>query len=190
MVSRASGTIEVLEQSRATPEVASITAGSTVLARTIMSSRGARLIGIAIGTVTATIRGTGIVAVSSTAHGSFSISDFSPGSAGPTTPTITIIRIIRTGMGDTVTERMVMIRAFTIDRITTTRADTITTINRTTTIRAETPQLLTINPPPQRWPTCKTNWREQVTTTDKSMVSSDRKHVTRSCAIRVIKVWA
>src|SRR6266478_5388507 len=124
MVSRASRTIEILEQSEATPEVASITAASTVLARTIMSSRGARPIGIAIGTVTATIRGTGIVAVSSTAHGSFSISDFFRGSGGPTTPTITI------------------------NRITTTRADTITTISRTTTIRAETPQLLTINPPP------------------------------------------
>src|SRR5947209_4919986 len=148
MVSRASGTIEVLEQSKATPEVASITAASTVLARTIMSSRGARPIGIAIGTVTATILGTGIVAVSSTAHGSFSISDFFRGSAGPTTPTMTVIRIIRTGMGDTVTGRMVIIPAFTINRITTTRADTITTINRTTTIRAETPQLLTINPPP------------------------------------------
>src|SRR5207237_3210996 len=107
MVSRASGTIEVLEQSKATPEVASITAASTVVARTIMCSRGARLIGIAIGTVTATIRGAGIVAGSSTAHGSFSISDFSRGSAGPTTiTTLTIIRIIRTGMGDTATERM------------------------------------------------------------------------------------
>src|SRR5438128_7592330 len=148
MVSDASRTIEVLQQSKATPEVASITAALTVLARTIMSSRGARLIGIAIGTATATIRGTGIVAVSSTAHGSFSISDFSRGSAGPTTPTITIIRIIRSGMGDTVTERMVMIPTFTINRITTTTAATTTTISRTTTIRAETPQLRTINPPP------------------------------------------
>src|SRR5438876_8807786 len=97
MVSRASGTIEVLQQSRAIPEVASITAASTVLARTIMSSRGARLIGIAIGTVTATIRGTATVAGSLTAHGSFSISDFSRGSAGPTTPTITtpLITLIR-----------------------------------------------------------------------------------------------
>src|SRR5438876_8067123 len=114
MVPRASGTIKVLDQSKATLEVASvtITAASTVLARTIMSSRGARLIGIAIGTVTATIRGAGIVAGSSTAHGSFSISDFSRGSAGPTTiTTLTIIRIIRTGMGDTATERMLMIPA-------------------------------------------------------------------------------
>src|SRR6267378_3132069 len=155
MVSDASGTIEILEQSKATPEVASvtITAASTVLARTIMSSRGARLIGIAVGTVTATIRGTATVAGSSTAHGSFSISDFFRGSDIPTittatipTPLITLIRI-RTGTGNTATERMVMIPAFTINRITTTRADTITTINRTTTIRAETPQLLTINPP-------------------------------------------
>src|SRR5437667_12601302 len=102
MVSRASGTIEVLEHSKATPEVASITAASTVLARTIMSSRGARLIGIAIGTVTATIRGTATVAGSLTAHGSFSISDFSRASAGPTTPTITTplvtIILIRTRM--------------------------------------------------------------------------------------------
>src|SRR5437870_11710653 len=122
MVSRASGTIEVLEQAKATPEVASITAGSTVLARTIMSSRGARLIGIAIGTVTATIRGTGIVAVSSTAHGSFSISDSFPGTDIPTitTPLITLIRI-RRGTGNTATERMVTIPAFTINRITTTR---------------------------------------------------------------------
>ena len=78
-----------------------------------VSSNVTMQIGTAIGIVVEIIRGMDIVAVLLTGRGSSSISDLSRGTAGPTTittPTITI----HTGTGDTATERMAMIPAFTI----------------------------------------------------------------------------
>src|SRR5438105_3553558 len=90
---------------------------------------------------------------------------------------------------------MDMIPAATAVPITTTRTATIPL----TTIRAATilltmvgaAMVLTIGPPlPQKLPTSRTNWREQVITMDKSTASSGRKHVTRWSVIRAPKDWS
>ena len=73
----------------------------TMGVETIISSLGARAIGIAIGTGIPTIGGMGTVAVSLTTHGSSSISGSSPGTVIPTmitTPMHTVTMHILTVM--------------------------------------------------------------------------------------------
>src|ERR1700736_4851475 len=151
IVSRDSRTValEILERPGPVAKIVSVQSGAATelsRVRATISSRGVQAIGIAIGTATPTICGMGTVAVGSTIVGSSSISDSFRGTAIPTitTPTITTIRI-RTAMTPAFTTRA-------STRITTTRALTILPI------KARTQLLLPL----------KTDWADQVITTDKS----------------------
>src|SRR5713226_8842055 len=109
------------------------------------------------------------------APGSSSISGSSRGSGGPSTITIhtatrTTVTAIRKAPG------MDMIPARTTAHITAVKTATIllTTIRAATIllIIIGTATVLTIGPPsPQRLPTSRTNWRQQVITMDESTAS-------------------
>jgi hypothetical protein len=137
-----------------------------------MSSHGARPNGIGIGTAGATTGGADTVAISSTAPGSSSTSDFihggRPGIRTTTTPTITI-RI-----------RTTMIPAITTQALT--RAKNITI--RTTIIRP-------INTAPiQPSPMPRNGSRVRAITAEKSTVFSARKPAAPSRVIRVTTACA
>src|SRR6266853_4301034 len=138
------------------------------------------------------------------APGSSSISGSSRGSAGPSTITIltatrttVMVTVIRTAtaMGIRMAPGMDMIPAVTAVHITAVKTATtlLTTIRAATIllIIIGTATVLTIGPPwPQRLPTSRTNWRQQVITMDESTASWGRRHVMRLSVIRATKGWS
>src|SRR5438552_18925861 len=141
--------------------------------------------------------------------GSSSISGSSRGSGGPTTIIRTTGTVIRTdtamdmgirmapdmATGIRMAPGMDMIPALTAVHITAVKTATIplTTIRAGTIllIMIETATVLTIGPPlQQKFPTSRTNWRQQVITMDESTASSGRKRVMRWSVIRAPRGWS
>src|SRR5882724_8186758 len=138
------------------------------------------------------------------APGSFSISGSSRGSGGPstitiltatrTTVTVTVIRTA-TAMGIRMAPGTDMIPAVTAAHITAVKMATIplTTIRAATIllIIIGTATVLTIGPPsPQRLPTSRTNWRQQVITMYESTAPWGRRHVMLWSVIRAPRGWS